>query len=129
LIRSATERGYATHGQIDALLSRNDVKFDQDKNVLAKFTETSMSVRESGKDTDIEAKDDRTTGAEPNGGFETTNELIAARQVSTMQPAKAPAERTDDPLRSYLRDMDSIELLSREGELQSPSVSRPAARR
>ena len=37
--------------------------------------------------------------------------------MSTMQTAKAPAESTDDPLRIYLRDMGSIALLSREGEV------------
>jgi RNA polymerase primary sigma factor len=76
-----------------------------------------VSVIESGSDTDIEAKDDRTTSAEPKGQSEAANELVVVRQVSTTQSAKAPAERADDPLRIYLRDMGSIELLSREGEV------------
>src|SRR5262249_8602780 len=115
LIRSATESGYVTYDQIDALLSSDDAKSEQIEDILAKFTE--MSVIESGSDTDIEAKDDRTTSAEPKGESEVANELVVVRQVSTTQSAKAPAERTDDPLRIYLRDMGSVELLSREGEV------------
>ena len=72
-----------------------------------------VRVLENGSDTDIEVKGDRTTSTEPNGESETTNELAVIQQLSTMQTAKAPAERTDDPLRIYLRDMGSIELLSR----------------
>ena len=89
-----------------------------------------MSVIESGTDTDIETKAERTTSTEPKEEFEAENQLAVVRQraVLTTQSAKAPAERIDDPLRSYLRDMGSKELLSREGEVAIASVSRPAAR-
>ena len=56
---------------------------------------------------------------EPDEEAEGENELIEVRQQPT--PAKpgpkAPAERIDDPVRMYLREMGTIELLSREGEI------------
>ena len=97
---------------------------------MANFTEMGVSVIESGSDTDIETKAERTISTEPKEEFEAENQLAAVRQraVLTTRSAKAPAEHTDDPLRSYLRDMGSKELLSREGEVAIASVSRPAAR-
>src|SRR5215813_9196117 len=120
LIHSATESGgCVTCDQIDALLSPDDVKSGQIEDILAKLTEMSVSVIESGSDTGIETKAERTTSTEPKEEFESENQLAVVRQraVLTTQSGKAPAERTDDPLRSYLRDMGSIELLSREGEV------------
>src|SRR5215469_5207454 len=117
LIRSATESGCVTYDQIDALLRSDDAKSEQIEDILAKLTEMGVRVLENGSDTDIEVKGDRTTSTEPNGESETANELAVIQQLSTMQTAKAPAERIDDPLRIYLRDMGSIALLSREGEV------------
>ena len=78
-----------------------------------------MSVIESGSNTDIETKSEATTSAEAKEEFEAEDALVVVRQraVSTTRTSKAPAERTDDPLRIYLRDMGSMELLSREGEV------------
>jgi RNA polymerase primary sigma factor len=119
LIRTANERGYVTYDQIDALLSSDDVKSEQIEDILAKFTEMGVNVIEGGTDTDIETKGEATTSAEPKEEFEAENELVVVRQRagSTTPGTKAPAERTDDPLRIYLRDMGSMGLLSREGEV------------
>jgi RNA polymerase primary sigma factor len=80
-----------------------------------------VGVIESGSDTDtnIETEGEGTTGTEPKEEFAPENQLAVVQQraVSTTRSSKAPAERTDDPLRIYLRDMDSMELLSREGEV------------
>src|SRR5262249_50942499 len=71
LIRSATESGCVTYDQLDALLPSDDAKSEQIEDIWAKLTEMGVSVIESGSDTDIEAKDDRTTSTEPNGESET----------------------------------------------------------
>ena len=88
LICSATESGCVTYDQLDALLPSDDAKSEQIEDILANFSEMSVSVMESGSDTDIEVKDDRTTSTEPNGESETTNELAVIQQLSTMQTAK-----------------------------------------
>jgi RNA polymerase primary sigma factor len=78
-----------------------------------------VSVIESGSDTDIETEGEATTGTERKEEFAPENQLAVFQQrtVSTTRSSKPPAERTDDPLRVYLRDMGSMELLSREGEV------------
>ena len=116
LIRSAKKDGYVTHDQINALLSSEQVKSEQIENILAKFSELGVNVIET-KEAELEAE--VASPEEPDEEAEGENELIEVRQ----QPApakpgpKAPAERIDDPVRMYLREMGTIELLSREGEI------------
>jgi RNA polymerase primary sigma factor len=77
-------------------------------------------VIESGRDTDIETtKGERMSSWEPREEFEAENQSAVVRQRagSTTQSSKARPDRADDPLRIYLRDMGSMELLSREGEV------------
>ena len=116
LIRSAEKRGYVTHDQINALLSSEDVKSEQIEDILATFSEMGISVVET-KET--EPEEEVATGEEPEEEDEGENELIEVQQrpVSVKSAAKEPAERTDDPVRMYLREMGSKELLSREGEI------------
>jgi RNA polymerase primary sigma factor len=116
LIRSAKKRGYVTHDQINALLSSEDFKSEQIEDILATFSATGISVVET-KET--EPEEEVATGEEPEEEAEGENELIEVQQrpVSAKSAAKEPAERTDDPVRMYLREMGSKELLSREGEI------------
>src|SRR5262249_39482480 len=69
----------------------------------------SLLLREEGE----EAREESGEEAESEGG-----ELVEVRQkVPAKSEAKEPTERTDDPVRMYLREMSSVELLSREGEI------------
>ena len=116
LIRSAKKRGYVTHDQINALLSSEEVKSEQIEDILAKFSEMGVNVVETKE---AELEEEVATGEEPEEEAEGENELVEVQQRSA--PAKSgtkdPAERTDDPVRMYLREMGSVELLSREGEI------------
>jgi RNA polymerase primary sigma factor len=113
LIRSAKKRGYVTHDQIRSL--SEEVNSEQIEDVLAMFSEMGVNVVEaeepsSDEDKEREEADD---GAEPEGG-----ELVEVQQkVPAKAATKEPTERTDDPVRMYLREMGSVELLSREGEV------------
>jgi RNA polymerase primary sigma factor len=116
LIRSAKKDGYVTHDQVNALLSSEQVKSEQIENILAKFSELGVNVIETKEaELEVEVASPEVSDEEAEG----ENELVEVRQ----QPApakpgsKAPAERIDDPVRMYLREMSSIELLSREGEI------------
>ena len=63
-------------------------------------------------------------------GRERGGELVEVQQkVPAKSEAKEPTERTDDPVRMYLREMRPVRLLSREVKSRSPSASRPAAKR
>jgi RNA polymerase primary sigma factor len=116
LIRSAKKRGYVTHDQINALLSSEEVNSEQIEDLLAKFSEMGVNVVATKE---AEPEEEVTTRAEQEEEAEGENELVEVqeRPVLAESVAKEPAERTDDPVRMYLREMSSVELLSREGEV------------
>jgi RNA polymerase primary sigma factor len=114
LIRSAKKRGYVTHDRINALLSSEEVKSEQIEIILAKFSEMGVNVIET------EEADPENEGAreEPDEEEESEGELVEVKpKLPAKSGAKDPAERTDDPVRMYLREMSSVDLLSREGEI------------
>ena len=116
LIRGGKKRGYVTHNQINALLSSEEVKSEQIEDILAKFSEMGVSVVETK---DAELEEEVATREEPDEEAEGENELVEVQQrpVPAKSGAKDPAERSDDPVRMYLREMGTVELLSREGEI------------
>ena len=115
LLHGAKKRGYVTNDQIDALLSSAEVKSEQIEDILAKFSEMGVHVVETDPELEVEAA----THEEPEEEAEGGNELVEVQQrpVSVKSKAKDPAERTNDPVRMYLRDMSSVDLLSRAGEI------------
>ncbi len=116
LIRTAKKRGYVTHNQINALLSSEEVKSEQIEDILAKFSEMGVNVVETK---DAELEEEVATREEPDEEAEGENVLVEVqeRPVPAKSEAKDPAERTNDPVRMYLREMGSVELLSRQGEI------------
>jgi RNA polymerase primary sigma factor len=116
LIRSAKKRGYVTHDQVNALLSSGEVKSERIEDILANFSEIGVDVVETKE---AELEEEVEIGEEPEKEAEGKNELVEVQQgpVTAKSGAKEPAERTDDPVRMYLREMGSKELLSREGEI------------
>jgi RNA polymerase primary sigma factor len=116
LIRSAKKRGYVTHGQISELLSSAEVESEQIEDILAKLSEMGVNVIETKE---AEPEEEVATREEPEEEAESDNELVEVQQrpVPAKSGVKEPADRTDDPVRIYLREMGSRELLSREGEI------------
>jgi RNA polymerase primary sigma factor len=113
LIRSAKKRGYVTHDQINALLSSEQVKHEQIEDILAKFSETGVNVVETE-----EAEPENGDAREESDEEESEGQLVEVKpKLLAKSGVKDPAERTDDPVRMYLREMGSVELLSREGEI------------
>jgi RNA polymerase primary sigma factor len=111
-IRKAKKHGYVTHDQVNALLSSEEVKSEQIEDILAMFSEMGINVveTEEAEQDDGEQREEE----EPEG----KGELVAVTQkLPAKSEAKGPAERTDDPVRMYLREMGSVEMLSREGEI------------
>src|SRR5580693_5119965 len=113
LIRNAKKRGYVTHDQINSVLPSEEVNSEQIEDVLALFSEMGINVVETEEaETEEEPKEEAEEEPEAEG------ELVeVARAVPAKTETKEPAERTDDPVRMYLREMGSVELLSREGEI------------
>jgi RNA polymerase primary sigma factor len=114
VIRSAKKRGYITHDQINTLLS-GEVKSEQIEDILTKLSDMGVNVVET---TDAELGEEVATGEELEEEAEDENALeVRHRPVSSKAATKDSTGRTDDPVRVYLRDMGSKELLSREGEI------------
>jgi RNA polymerase primary sigma factor len=116
LIRSAKKRGSVTIDQINSVLPSKEANSEQFKDILSIFGEMGVNVVETK---DAELEEEAETRKEPEEEAEVENELVEVQQqpVPAKSGAKEPAERTDDPVRMYLREMSSVDLLSREGEI------------
>jgi len=114
MIKQAKKRGYVTYEQLNAVMPSEEVTSEKIEDVLAMMSEMGINVVET-EEADAEEEDAREEAEEEEseGG-----ELV---ESTAKTPAKSetrePAERTDDPVRMYLREMGSVELLSREGEI------------
>jgi RNA polymerase primary sigma factor len=114
LIRSAKKRGYVTHDQITALLSSEEVKSEQIEDILAMFSEMGVNVVE----TEEAEPEDEGAREEPDDEDESEGELVEVKpKLPTKTEPKELSERTNDPVRIYMREMGTAELLSREGEI------------
>jgi RNA polymerase primary sigma factor len=112
LIRGAKKRGYVSHDQINALLPLEEVKSEQIEDILVMFSELGVNAVQTK-----EAEPEETPEEEPEGE-ESDGDLMEVQRSTPAETKKAkPGERTDDPVRMYLREMGSVELLSREGEI------------
>src|SRR6184192_2561295 len=115
LIRAAKKRGYVTHGEINSVLSSEEVNAERMEDVLAILTEMGVKVVETEETSEegAESREEADEEGESEGG-----DLVEVQQkVPAKSETKEPTERTDDPVRMYLREMGSVELLSREGEI------------
>jgi RNA polymerase primary sigma factor len=111
LIRSAKKRGYVTHDQVNSVLPSEEVNSEQIEDVLAMFSEMGVNVVETEEGEEQREEAEEETESE-------SGELVEVQQkVPAKSETKEPTGRTDDPVRMYLREMGSVELLSREGEV------------
>ena len=112
LIRSAKKRGYVTVDQINSVLPSEEVNSEQIEDVLSMFSEMGVNVVENEEATDDDEKEEADDEPEAEGDLVEVQQKVPAKAET-----KEPTERTDDPVRMYLREMGSVELLSREGEI------------
>ena len=113
MIKLAKKRGFVTHDELNAVLPPEEVSSDQIEDIYTMLSEMGISVQDSeGDEADPE-------NAEEEAEAETGGDLVeAARPTAVVATTRAePTDRTDDPVRMYLREMGSVELLSREGEI------------
>ncbi len=100
LIARAKERGYVTYDELNQVLPPDQVSSEQIEDVMATLSEMGISAIESEEQDDQE---------------EASGEEGSVRVVGNLDDDEVG--RTDDPVRMYLREMGSVELLSREGEI------------
>ncbi|MEJ6402558.1 RNA polymerase sigma factor RpoD [Yoonia sp. 2307UL14-13] len=108
MIADARERGYITYDQLNAVLPPDQVSSDQIEDVMSMLSEMGIQVTE--EEESEEAEDD-------NKGSTEVATVAGSREVTLGGAEQEKLDRTDDPVRMYLREMGSVELLSREGEI------------
>ena len=115
MIKLAKKRGFVTHEEINEVLPSEEVTSDQIEDVFAMLNDMGINVVEQ-EEAEADAAEEKTEGDEEE---ETGTDLVEATRsaLPTTTTAKEPTDRTDDPVRMYLREMGSVELLSREGEI------------
>ncbi|MEM9221512.1 MAG: RNA polymerase sigma factor RpoD, partial [Pseudomonadota bacterium] len=106
-IKNAKRRGYVTYEELNEVLPSDEVTSEQIEDTMAMLNEKGINVVEQDEQDDNEEQD----GESRELTTETTTRAVAKTTT------REPAERTDDPVRMYLREMGSVELLSREGEI------------
>ncbi len=107
MIAEARERGYITYDQLNQVLPPDQVSSDQIEDVMSMLSEMGIQVTEDEE----EGEDDENKGS---------TELVESKRggdVALGTTGQEKLDRTDDPVRMYLREMGSVELLSREGEI------------
>ncbi|UFZ08105.1 RNA polymerase sigma factor RpoD [Bradyrhizobium ontarionense] len=110
MIKQAKKRGFVTFDQLNEVLPSDTTSPEQIEDIMSMLSDMGINVTEAEEADEAEEKDD--------GEDETDNELVEITQKAVTEVKKSePGERTDDPVRMYLREMGTVELLSREGEI------------
>ncbi|MCJ2015814.1 RNA polymerase sigma factor RpoD [Methylobacterium sp. J-076] len=119
MIKLAKKRGYVTYEEVNEVLPEGQSDPDQLEDVLSQLSEMGINVVEA-EETEEAATGEKAATAEADeeeaDGGEVA-EVTSTRAVAVATTTKEPTDRTDDPVRMYLREMGSVELLSREGEI------------
>ncbi|KQY27217.1 RNA polymerase sigma factor RpoD [Rhizobium sp. Root482] len=116
MIKAAKKRGYVTMDELNSVLPSEEVTSEQIEDTMAMLSDMGINVVE-----DEEAEEGTAAAEEEDGEADSESEggELAPSSGTALATAKKkePTDRTDDPVRMYLREMGSVELLSREGEI------------
>ena len=102
MIKAAKKRGYVTTEELNSVLPSEQVSSEQIEDTMAMLSDMGINVVEEDE------VDDEVEGGDL---VETSGKAVATTKK------REPTDRTDDPVRLYLREMGTVELLSREGEI------------
>src|SRR5258706_16103799 len=111
MIKQAKKRGFVTFDQLNEVLPSDTTSPEQIEDIMSMLSDMGINVSEA-------EESDAYEGKQEEAEDETDNELVEVTQKAVTEVKKSePGERTDDPVRMYLREMGTVELLSREGEI------------
>src|SRR5437762_1755570 len=106
LVQKGKERGYVTYDELNAALPPDEVSSEQIEDTMTMLSEAGVNV--------VEAEEQEEAPAPANPAEPAKTAVVAAEATGEDEELG----RTDDPVRMYLREMGSVELLSREGEIE-----------
>ena len=112
LIAKAKKKGYVTYDELNDALPQGEMSSDQIEDIQSALSDMGVQIVESDEDAEAAAE-------EADEVEEITTDTKKDSKATAKPAAKktATGERTDDPVRMYLREMGAVELLSREGEI------------
>ncbi len=105
MIAEARERGFITYDQLNKVLPPDQVSSEQIEDVMSMLSEMGINIIE---EEEVEEEEQKSTAVA---------EIGRKGEITLGSGKEEKLDRTDDPVRMYLREMGSVELLSREGEI------------
>ncbi|HFB2047728.1 MAG: RNA polymerase sigma factor RpoD [Hyphomicrobiaceae bacterium] len=105
MIKTAKARGFVTYDDLNSVMPSEEVSSEQIEDIMSMLSEMGISVVENEEDVEEHEENE-------------DSRALTTQNLPTKYETKSEiADRTDDPVRMYLREMGSVELLSREGEI------------
>ncbi|MBB4124086.1 RNA polymerase sigma factor RpoD [Martelella radicis] len=119
MIKAAKKRGYVTMDELNSVLPSSEVTSEQIEDTMAMLSDMGINVIEDEDevDNDNDSESDNSSDDDSNSESDSTEVATTTGTAVAQTKKKEPTDRTDDPVRMYLREMGSVELLSREGEI------------
>jgi len=108
LTARAKKRGYITYDELNDALPQDQMSSEQIEDVMSAFSEMGINIVENEEADEEDQQQDQDSGVE---------EVDGVGETFVLEKKKETVDRTDDPVRMYLREMGAVELLSREGEI------------
>src|SRR5258708_3225125 len=110
MIKEGKKGGFVTFDQLNEVLPSDTTSPEQIEDIMSMLSDMGINVSEAEE---ADSEDEKEEADD-----ETDNELVEVTQKAVTEVKKSrPSERADEPVRMYLREMGSVELLSREGEI------------
>jgi len=105
MIKAAKTRGWVTYDEVNKVLASEEFTSEQIEDTMSQLSEMGINVVESEEEVEASSEESR--------------EVVAREEAAKpmVTNTREDADRTDDPVRMYLREMGTVELLSREGEI------------
>ncbi|MFL6787555.1 MAG: RNA polymerase sigma factor region1.1 domain-containing protein, partial [Sphingomicrobium sp.] len=109
LIARAKKKGVITYDELNEALPQDQMSSEQIEDIMSAISEMGVNIVESSDDSDEEEKE-----PDVEEEVDPLDDGVSRPAIATKKEA---VDRTDDPVRMYLREMGAVELLSREGEI------------
>ena len=120
MIKAAKKRGFVTMDELNSVLPSSEVTSEQIEDTMAMLSDMGINVIEDEEEVDNDGDSgdsDNSSDDDGNSDSDSTEVATTTGTAVAQTKKKEPTDRTDDPVRMYLREMGSVELLSREGEI------------
>ncbi len=119
MIKAAKKRGFVTMDELNSVLPSSEVTSEQIEDTMAMLSDMGINVIEDEDEVDSDSDNESDNSSDDDGNSDSDSTEVATTTGTAVAQTKKkePTDRTDDPVRMYLREMGSVELLSREGEI------------